>query len=126
MKQTQKNKKERPLPITCALILISLTALVWLVFGGSILLGLHPSISSSTLAGLIMEVLALGCAVVLGVLVFLLARRNKTAYRVTVPLLALVAIISLADELGWMDFASFAISAAALVCLITCKRWYFK
>ena len=118
--------KKRPIAITICLVLIALSALVWLVFGLSIVTGLHPTIAFDNLVTQAMAVLAILSAAALGLLAFFLARRSKLAYWISVPLLALIAVLSLADEIGFADVASFAIAAAALVCLIGGRRWFFE
>jgi lysylphosphatidylglycerol synthetase-like protein (DUF2156 family) len=89
-------------------------------------MGIHPSIGFDSLVTKVIAVLALLSGAVLAVLVFFLWRGSKLAYWVSVPLLALIAILSLADEIGFADVASFAIAAAALACLIAGRRWFFK
>jgi lysylphosphatidylglycerol synthetase-like protein (DUF2156 family) len=116
---------KRPITITISLVLMALSALVWLVFGLSIVTGLHPTIAFDNLINQVMAILSLLCASVLSLLVIFLARRSKLAYWVSVPLLALVAIFSLADELGFADLASFLVSTVALVCLVAGRRWFF-
>lgn len=118
--------KQRPVTITICLALMALSALAWLVFGLSIITGLHPTIAFDNPVTQVMAALAILSASALGLLAFFLSRRSKFAYRLAVPLLALVAIFSLADEIGFADVASFAIAAAALVCLIAGRRWFFE
>ena len=118
--------KKRPVTITISLVLIALSALVWLVFGLSIVTGLHPTIAFDNLVTQMMAVLSILSAAALGFLAVFLARRSKLAFWVSVPLLTLVAVFSLADELGFSDVASFLVAAAALACLIAGRRWFFE
>jgi len=117
---------KRPITITISLVLMALSALVWLVFGFSIVTGLHPTIAFDTLINQVMAILSLLCASIISLLVIFLARRSKLAYWISLPLLALVTLFSLADEIGVADVASFTIAAVALVCLIAGRRWFFK
>ena len=117
--------KNKPLTFIAAQALILIQALFWLVFSIYAALGSLPGHLASGAGRWIMTILALGIAGLLASLVFYLHRRRRTAFYGNLVILALIAILSITDEVGLFDWISLITSLAALILLIFSGSWYF-
>lgn len=72
----------------------------------------------------IMVLLAIGSAVILAALAHFLNRRNRLAYYASLVFLAVIAVLSITDEFGWLDLVSLLISLVPLGLLVKDRRWY--
>jgi hypothetical protein len=111
---------------TAAYLLILINALFWLIFALFAALGALPaSLSSGPLRwGFIF--LALCTSFSLVFLVFLLNSRKKAAYYLIMFELTLISILSVTDEVGFLDFFILVVSAAAIVILFLNRSWYLN
>ena len=108
--------------VTFALMLIN--ALVWLAFAAVVALGMHPSLPRGDLVSVGMAWLAFLAAVVLMLLAFLLRRRSRWGYILTVAALIVLATLTIADQLGLVDLLVLVIVVIPLVLLIKDRAWY--
>lgn len=107
-----------------ALGLILLEAVVWLVFGLIIVLQLHPALPSSPSLQTAMVVFSWLIAVGLVVLFVLLRRRTRGVYVVTLVLLELLALLTILDDMGWIDAVVFLVATASFATLMAGGKWY--
>jgi lysylphosphatidylglycerol synthetase-like protein (DUF2156 family) len=118
--------KRRPISVTASMLLVLLNALVWLVFAVIVGLDLHPRLPDSYVLRWIMGILAFGCATVMIARVVLLENRVRIAYSATLGLLALLAVLTVADDVGWADGLYLVLVMTPLMLLIKDQSWYTK
>jgi hypothetical protein len=99
-------------------------ALVWLAFAAVVALGMHPSLPTGDLVSVGVAGLALLAAVILVFLALLLRRRSRWGFILTVAALAVLAILTIADQVGFVDLVVLAIVVTPLVLLIKDRGWY--
>jgi hypothetical protein len=117
---------KKPIAAITAEILILMNALVWLTFTGLIAMDLHPALPDSAATIWVMGILAFGCAGALVVLAVMLGKRFRIAYYPTLGLLALLAVLTIADDFGFPDLIYLALVTAPLLLLIRNRSWYLK
>ncbi|MBN1438884.1 MAG: hypothetical protein JW929_05675 [Anaerolineales bacterium] len=110
--------------VTVVLGFLGLHILIWLAFAVLAVLGLIPGLPDSGAALWIMAGLAFACSCALAVLVVLLNRRVRLGYYLAVAALFLLAALTFTDDVGWIDWAYFAIVAVPLVLLFTERAWF--
>ena len=108
------------------LILILMIALFWLAFSIIVATGLHPALPDSQLYQWIMAGLAFLTAAFLLIQFFLLKAKKKFAYIVTVAFLTFVAILTIMDDLGLIDFVVLLVTLLPVVLLLKNRKWYFQ
>jgi lysylphosphatidylglycerol synthetase-like protein (DUF2156 family) len=115
-----------PFSVSTALIFLLLNALVWMGFTVLVALNAHPGLPEPRIAQWIMAALAFGSACVLMVLTLLLRKRVRVAYYLTLGSLALLAVLTITDEVGWADWLYLAIVVVPLLLLIKDRSWYLR
>ena len=118
--------KHFPKSVTPTLILILLNAAFWFIYALITILTSNRADSISYVARWIFSFLAIGTSIVLVVLFFLLRKRIRFAYFIALIVLALLAFLSLTDQVGWWDVFSLLISAAPIVLLLKDRKWYLR
>jgi hypothetical protein len=113
-----------PKTIKITLILIALNAVFWLGYAASAVRGALDPADSVSLMVWIMAGLAFISAVALAVVAVLLRRRARIGYYLGLPLLALIAVLSVTDQVGLLDLFSLAISLTPLILMVVDRRWY--
>ena len=108
------------------LIFILVIAFFWLGFSIIVATSLHPAIPDSKLYQWILAGLAFLTAAFLFLLFFLLKAKNKVAYFLTIAFLTIMAIMTIMDDLGVIDFLSLFITIFPIVLLIKDRKWYFQ
>jgi len=73
-----------------------------------------------------MASLACASAAALAGLAILLSRRNRFAFYLAVILLAIIAVLSITDQIGILDLVSLAVSVIPLVLLLKDRGWYLR
>lgn len=114
---------DAPITVKITKIMLILNGLFWLVFAVITAANLIP-IGVNTILRWVMAVLAFDGALVLIGLAFLLPKHNRWIYFIGFTLSAMMAIVSLLDELGVMDIASFLFNLVILILLIKDRIWY--
>jgi hypothetical protein len=114
-----------PVTVRAALLLLALDALLWFSFGVVVAVGGVTSIAAPA-ARWVIAGLAWASAVALAGLALLLRQRLRPAFHLAVILLILIAVLSITDQIGWLDLASLAISVAPLVLLLKDRVWYLR
>jgi hypothetical protein len=113
-----------PLSVYAAVVFLFLNALIWLVFAILAAAGWHTALPQDRTVQWIMAGLAFGSACVLLALIVLLRRRIRIAYYLALGFLALLTILTIADEVGLADWIYLAIVAVPLILLIKDRAWY--
>jgi lysylphosphatidylglycerol synthetase-like protein (DUF2156 family) len=70
--------------------------------------------------------LAWASAAALAGLAILLGRRIRVAFYLAVILLAIIAVLSITDQIGWVDVASLGVSVIPLALLLKDRAWYLR
>jgi hypothetical protein len=115
----------QPLSVSVTLGLILVNAAFWLVFAILVAAGAIGSIPAGIIRW-VMAVLALGCSGVLAGLAILLRWRNRLAFCFGVALMAVVALLSIADDFGLPDLATLLISLISFGLLLKDRAWYLR
>lgn len=119
--------KNIPAKIKIALVFILLGALVWLVIGVLIAAQLHPGLSSSDpLIHWGMAGASFVAFVVLVVLAWLLAKRRRLAFFITLVALAVVMLLTFFDQMGWADVVMLLITLIPFALLILGRKWFLQ
>lgn len=106
---TVRNMKPFPKSVTITLALLLLNAIFWFGYPVySIFLDEYLSSIPEVLRWAIL-ILALGSSIILTLIAFLLKRRNRWGGDAGVLMLALMAVLSITDEFGVLDFVSLLI-----------------
>jgi len=59
-------------------------------------------------------------------LALLLSRRSRLAFYLAVILLTIIAVLSVTDQVGWIDLAALAVSVIPLLLLLKDRAWYLR
>lgn len=116
--------KNTPYPIRMAFVFLLLNIIIWGFFAIAILSGSHVVLPDQPYVDLIMGGLALITAFALTGLLYLLQQRNRLALQLTLPLLALIAFLSITDDIGWPDLFVLIVSIAPFLLLLKERRWF--
>ena len=115
----QKDKKTSKLK-RAASILVYLDAAAWIGFGIASILGMIPGLPEGPIRwGTAALAAAAGGAMLI---LDFISRRKDWALYLLMGLLALISLLSLTDQVGLLDWISYAINLAALVLLIIYLR----
>jgi hypothetical protein len=114
-----------PVSVKITLGLLSFLALSWFLFGVMAAANLITTIPSIQVR-LVLGGLGIACSLVTSLTGFLLSRRFRYVYQFSIILLVFIILMSLMDDLGWVDFSLIAITIAALGLLIKDRSWYLK
>jgi uncharacterized membrane protein len=112
--------------ISSALLLLRINALLWLAFAVLTACGAHPAIPNSPLIRWGLASMALAGALALLILERFLRRRSRVAFYVTLTLLAVVALLLLADQFGLPDLVVLILTAAPFVLLIIGRAEFLR
>lgn len=118
--------KNIPKTVKVTLVFVLINALVWLIFGLIILLGMHPALPEDVLYKWGMGAVSLVAAGVLLGLFFLLKNRVGWGWYAAVAALAISLVLSIFDDVGWIDVAMMGIILIPLVLIIRDRKWYLK
>ncbi len=113
-----------PFSVSAALLFLLLNALIWSGFTILVTAGAHTALPESRAIQWIMAALAFVSACALVVLMVLLRKRVRIAYFLTLGLLALLAVLTITDEVGLVDWIYLVIVVAPLLLLIKDRSWY--
>jgi len=113
-----------PLAVTIARLLIGLNALIWLGFGLIVAGGAHPAVPHSAVLRWIMAIGGLLAGAALAGLALLLGRPRRWVYLISLTALAVLAALSITDQVGLVDLAVLALELAAIACLLRARAWF--
>jgi len=115
-----------PASVRVALLLLTLDAALWFVFGVVVACGGIASINHPPVLRWVMAGLAWGAATALAGIALLLCRRSRPAFFAAVVLLTIIAVLSIADQIGLADLVGLAVSAVPLILLLRDRAWYLR
>jgi hypothetical protein len=116
----------RPRSVSAVLIFIIFNALVWLALGIIIASNAHPALPDVPLVKGIMAFLALAIAGILSGLFVYLGKRSRIAYFSSLGLLAVISVVTIFDQFGWVDLVILIINVVPLILLIKDRAWYLQ
>ncbi|MCB8968339.1 MAG: hypothetical protein H6660_15765 [Ardenticatenaceae bacterium] len=118
--------KDSPKSVSVTTVFIILNAVFWLAytvitaFGGTYLTTVSAMVKS------IIVILAFGSSTILVGIAIFVRRRNRFAFYFGLLMLTIIAVLSITDEFGWLDFFSLLISLIPLVLLLKARNWYLR
>lgn len=115
-----------PAAFRAARILILVCAAIWLIFAGIVVSGSHPSYSGGDPFRWIMSGLAFLAGLALLTFYFFLGRRNRLVYVLGVAFLFLILVLTVTDQVGWVDLAVLIVTLTPIVLLLVVRKWYFR
>jgi len=115
-----------PATVQATLLLLALDAVMWFAFGAVAAAGGIASFAGMPGLRWVMAGLAWASAAALAVLAILLGRRSRVAFFLAVILLTIIAVLSITDQIGWLDLAALAVSVIPLVLLLKDRAWYLR
>ncbi len=115
-----------PTTFRIALVFVLINALLWLVLGAVILLGLQPALEISSGMRTVFGGLVLAAAGMMVLLYRQLRQRNPTAFRVALTLFIAIAAAMILIPSGWTSAILLALTLLPLSLLFISRRWYFE
>lgn len=115
-----------PVSVYAAIIFLLISAFIWIGFAVLVAVGAHPALPDNRTFQWVMAILAFGCGCTLIVLTLALGKRIRIAYFLITGLLALLAVLTIADDVGLVDLVYLAIVLVPLVLLIKDRAWYLQ
>ena len=114
-----------PVSYSIARIFILVNALIWLAFAVIVAAGLHPGYVGIQIIRWTYSVLAFLTSGVLILFYFLLSRRSRPGYILTIAFLVFISVLTIADEVGVVDLLVFAVAITPVILLLAARKWYF-
>lgn len=108
------------------LVFMILQAIFWFGFGIAALTGLHPALPGSTLLKWAMGGLAIAVSIIFILIFILLHKRLKIGYYAALAVLVVVGLLTIFDEVGWVDLAYLVTVLVPLLLLLVNRKWYLK
>ena len=118
--------KDSPVVVKIALIFILLNALIFFVLGVLIAGGWHSGIPDDAALKWIMMLGMFGGAIVLALLYMLLAKRRRLAFFIALVALALIMMLTIFEQVGWIDLVMLLITFIPFALLILGRRWFLQ
>jgi accessory gene regulator protein AgrB len=115
-----------PKTVLITLFLILLMAAVWLIFALTAAFGGISAFTVSESLRWVMAAPALGCSIALVITAIFLKKRNRLAFYFGLVMLMMVAVLSITDQIGWLDIFSLLISLVPLVLMLKDRKWYLR
>lgn len=115
-----------PRSAVAAQVLILINALFWFLFSIVAALGNLPSGLATGPIRWTFAFLALGTSIALGGIAYFLVRQKKAAFYLALAVLALLGVLSITDEVGFLDIFTLTISVAAIILIVKNRDWYLK
>ncbi|PKO09496.1 MAG: hypothetical protein CVU40_09340 [Chloroflexi bacterium HGW-Chloroflexi-2] len=105
---------------------VLLNAIIWLAFSIIVATGMHPALPDSVFYKWFLAISAFVSAAFLLLLYFLLKNQSKIAFFLTITFLILIALLTMMDDLGWIDFLVLVVTLIPVVILIKEREWFLK
>ena len=121
-----KNLKNNPVSVNIAMAFIFLTALTWVAFGIIVLGNFHPAFPVEPLLRWRLGITAIAGGLVMAILGYLLLKNKRLAYWVVLGGLAMMSLVNLLDDVGWVDVMVALISLLPFILLIKDWHWYLQ
>jgi hypothetical protein len=120
------NNPPRPVSVTIAYVFISLGALTWLALGALLALNAHTGCPDEPPVRDLMAGLSAAAGLALLVLLYLLSRRWRPAFFLTLSALTAASLSPLLDDVGLADCAFMAVTLVPLILLLRDRYWYLR
>lgn len=121
-----KNLKNNSVSVNIAMAFIFMTALTWVAFGIILVGKLHPAFPDEPLLRWGMGVTAIAGGLVLATLGYLLLKKKRLVYWVVLGGLAMMSLVNLFDDVGWVDLMVALISLLPFILLLKDRHWYLQ
>ncbi|MEJ2748962.1 MAG: hypothetical protein P8183_13810 [Anaerolineae bacterium] len=118
--------KDSPKSVSATTAFIILNAVFWLAYTVITAFGNTYLTTVPIMVKSIIVILAFGSSVILIGIAIFIKRRNRFAFYFGLLMLAIIAVLSITDEFGLLDFFSLLISLIPLVLLLKDRNWYLK
>jgi hypothetical protein len=115
-----------PASVSAALMLIILDAAFWLVFAILVALEAMGSTPATGAMKWVMVILALISSVALAGIAILLRKRVRFAFYFGLTLLALIAVLSITDQVGLLDLFTLLLNLGAFGLMVKDRTWYLR
>ena len=115
-----------PPTVVAVLMFLLVNAMIWIGFSVITAAGAHAGLPSEPAVRWIMAGLALGCGCILIGLAAALARRVRIAYYLITAILAVLAVLTITDDVGWIDLAYMGLVVVPLALLLKDRKWYLR
>ncbi len=112
----------KPISITRGLVLVN--AIIWSAFSIIVATGMHHALPDSEFYKWFLAISAFLSAVFLFLLFFLLRKKTKIAYFLTIAFLILIVLLTIMDDLGIIDLIVLLITITPIILLIKSRKWY--
>ncbi len=110
--------------ITFSLAFILICAGIWFAFSIIVASGLHPAMPDSIAYQWIMAGLSFLTGVFLLTMYFLLRKKIRVAFFLTIAFLVFLALLTIADDVGWVDFIVLLITLTPVFLLLKDRKWF--
>jgi chromate transport protein ChrA len=117
---------KRPLTVTINLVIILISAFIWLALGIIIAANALPGLPDLPQMKGILAVLSIAVAGILLGLTFFLFKRNRTAYFLTLAFFGVTSILTIFDDVGLADIVFLLINLVPIMLLIKDRAWYLQ
>jgi hypothetical protein len=118
--------KNRPVSVNVTLIFMLLNALIWLAFGVIVAANLHPALHVPPLIKMIIAILAFGASGALLGAFFLLQKRSRIVYFLTLTLLSAISLLTFFDQVGLVDLAVLGVNIIPIILLVKDRKWHLQ
>jgi lysylphosphatidylglycerol synthetase-like protein (DUF2156 family) len=105
---------------------ILLNAIIWLAFSIIVATGMHPALPDSVFYKWFLAISAFVSAAFLLLLNFLLKNQSKIAFFLTSTFLFFIALLTIMDDLGWIDLLVLVVTLIPVVILIKERKWFLR
>jgi hypothetical protein len=103
---------------------VLLNAMIWLLFSIIVATGMHPALPDSEFYKWFLAISAFLSAVLLLLLFFLLKNKSKISFFLTAAFLILIALLTMMDDWGWIDFLVLVVTLIPVVILFKDRKWF--
>ena len=118
--------KNAPVLVKIALGFILINALMWFVIGLLIALNMHPGVPDDVMLKWIMMLGMFGGAIILALLYLLLSRQRRLPFFITLVVLAVIILLAIFDQVGWVDIIALLLAVVPFVLLILGRKWFLQ
>lgn len=118
--------KDRPLTVKLTLVFVLLNAIIWLAFGLTIGLGIHPAMPDQPLIRWGMAILSLAAFAFLLIMFFALGKPNRIAFYLTLVFFIVSSLLTIFDDFGLLDALVLIMNIIPLILLIKQRTWYLE
>lgn len=103
---------------------VLLNAIIWLTYSLIVATGNHPALPDSVFYKWFLAISAFFSSTFLFLLHFLLKKKTKFAYFLTIAFLILIVLLTVIDDLGIIDMIVLFITITPIILLIKNRKWF--